>query len=76
MSGDVLPHFWQRKPMLPMKVFPADASAAEEQGEREVGDPAAVAGQAQKHVALVHRLPDTPGSPVGIGFHGGDPGAE
>ncbi len=20
-SGDVLPHFWQRKPMLPMKVF-------------------------------------------------------
>jgi hypothetical protein len=50
---------------------PADASAAEEQREREVGDPAAATGQPQKRVALVHRLPDAPGAPVGIGFHGG-----
>src|SRR6266566_6352961 len=41
-------------------------------GKREVCDPAAAAGQPQECVALVHRLPDTPGSPVGIGFHGGD----
>jgi len=51
---------------------PADASAVEEQGEREVRDPAAAAGQPQERVALVYRLPDAPGSPVGIGFHGGD----
>jgi hypothetical protein len=50
---------------------PADAPAAQEQGEREVCDPAAGAGQPQKRVALVHRLPDAPGSPVGIGFHAG-----
>src|SRR6266567_1092828 len=42
-----------------------------QQGEWVVCDPAAAAGQAQKRVALVHRLPDAPGSPVGIGFHGG-----
>jgi len=50
---------------------PADASAVEQQGEREVRDPAAAAGQPQERVALVDRLPDTPVSPVGIDFHGG-----
>jgi hypothetical protein len=50
---------------------PADASAAQEQREREVRDPPATARQAEERVALVHRLPDTPGSPVGVGFHGG-----
>jgi len=49
---------------------PADASAAK--GERKVGDPAAAASQPQERVALVPRLPDAPGSPVGIGFHGSD----
>jgi len=51
---------------------PADAPAAEEEGEREVGDPAAGTRQAEKRVALVHRLPDASGPPVGIGFHVGD----
>jgi hypothetical protein len=51
---------------------PADVSTAEEQGEREAGGSAAVAGQPQKRVALVHRLPDAPSPPVGIGFHCGD----
>ncbi len=71
-SGDVLPHFWQRKPMLPMKVSRLTPLRRRSRGKREVCDPAAAAGQPQECVALVHRLPDTPGSPVGIGFHGGD----
>jgi hypothetical protein len=71
-SGDVLPHFWQRKPMLPMKVSRLTPLRQRSRGKREVCDPAAAAGQPQECVALVHRLPDTPGSPVGIGFHGGD----
>jgi hypothetical protein len=55
-----------------MKVSRLTSLRRSSRGNGEVGDPAAVAGQPQKRVALIHRLPDTPGSPVGIGFHGGD----
>ncbi len=51
---------------------PADARAAKQEQPGNVGDPPAPrADGPQMGVALVHRLPDTPGSPVGIDFHGG-----
>ena len=50
---------------------PADARAAKQEQPGNVGDPPAPrADGPQMGVALVHRLPDTPGSPVGIDFHG------
>jgi hypothetical protein len=43
---------------------PADASAAEEQGEREVRDPAAAAGQPQAATSLQLGFVDRAGAPV------------
>jgi hypothetical protein len=71
-SGDVLPHFWQRKPMLPMNVSQLTPLRRRSRGNGKSVIRPQTAGQPQERVALVHRLPDAPGWPVGIGFHGSD----
>jgi hypothetical protein len=71
MIGVVLPQRWQGSGRLPMKVslrMPGRRSRSS-QG-MSVIRPHPEQTALRWGVALVHRLPDTPGSPVGIDFHG------